>query len=206
MYIYKGTVPIYMYGHQNLLGQPPNGVSTIFLDDMSFQAQEIRIVLNDRSILVAVFFVVSFSLCIWGVISCSGQHDVLLLPPLIPRDTMRYDVGLSSILQQQPQSQMHPANFCYVDVYYGVCFLLSGSDMDAIFTSGGSTIGICNSATLNRLKWLLCWSIAHTGGTLSSNSLHCFVQGEPHATHPAILHLINQYGGAYTFGAWQGVT
>ena len=36
-----------------------------------------------------------------------SQHDVILLPHLIPRNTMRVFVGLTTVLQQQkPQYQM----------------------------------------------------------------------------------------------------
>ena len=35
-----------------------------------------------------------------------GQHDVVLLPPLILKDTVRGVVSLTIVLQQQPQSQM----------------------------------------------------------------------------------------------------
>ena len=38
-------------------------------------------------------------------------------------------------------------------VYYGVCFLLSGSNVDAIFTQGGSTIGIGTTAALQTCPW-----------------------------------------------------
>ena len=36
----------------------------------------------------------------------------------------------------------------YVGVHYGVCFLLSGAILDAIFTNGGSTIGVCTTVAL----------------------------------------------------------
>ena len=73
-------------------------------------------------------------------------------------------VGLITLLQQLPQSQMPfqeyanyamgplqvtdsfriepPTNFSiHVGVSYGVCFLLSSSNVDAIFTNGGPTVG-----------------------------------------------------------------
>ena len=39
----------------------------------------------------------------------------------------------------------------YVGICHGVCFLLSGSDVAAMFTYGCSTIGVCNTATLQSL-------------------------------------------------------
>ena len=35
----------------------------------------------------------------------------------------------------------------------GVCFLLLGAELDAIFTYGGSTIRVCTIATLWSLPW-----------------------------------------------------
>ena len=102
----------------------------------------------------------------------SGQHD-MVLPPLL---TLRHSggiVGLATVLQQQPPSQMplqtnyamdppqvgfsfrvkSPTmlHFCMFGVYSGACFLLSGAMLDAIFTYWGSTIGVCIIATLRTL-------------------------------------------------------
>ena len=42
-----------------------------------------------------------------GYLAIFGQHDVVLPPQLILRDTMRGSVGLANVLkQQQPQSHM----------------------------------------------------------------------------------------------------
>ena len=89
-----------------------------------------------------------------------GQHDVVLLPQLILRNTMRVSAGLTTMLQQQPpQPQvlshayanyvMDPlqVSFSYIvefhqflmscfDVCYGVCCLLSSPHMAAMFTKG----------------------------------------------------------------------
>ena len=40
-------------------------------------------------------------------LAASGQHDVVLLLQVIPKDTLRGSVGLATVPpQQQPQSQM----------------------------------------------------------------------------------------------------
>ena len=41
-----------------------------------------------------------------GLAAALGQHYEVLLPSLIPRDTVRGIVGLATAVQQQPQSQM----------------------------------------------------------------------------------------------------
>ena len=121
-----------------------------------------------------------------GLWATLGQYDVVLTP--------RHSggvVGLSTVPHQQPQSQMPLqayANyamghaqvgysfrvetptilyFFMFDVCSGVCFLLSGDMHDALFTYGGSTIGICTVATLWNLPMAgICaawqWSLAHT--------------------------------------------
>ena len=86
--------------------------------------------------------------------------------------------GPASVPQQQPLSLMHlptyayyamgspqvgfffrvePPPFCilYVCVCSGVCFLLSGANLDVIFSYGGSTIKVCTFATL--------WSLPPAG-------------------------------------------
>ena len=96
-----------------------------------------------------------------------GQHFVPLPPLLTSRDTRGVD--LTNVLQQEPWSHMAsqayatyvmgppqvssffsvkpPTNLLiYVDVCYVVCFTLSGAILDAIFTNGGSTIGVCTTA------------------------------------------------------------
>ena len=89
-----------------------------------------------------------------------GQHDVVLPPMLTPRCSGGV-IGLATVSQQQPSSLMplHAyANYAmgsphvgffselrlplFLYYLFGVCFLLSGSMLDAIFTYGSSTIGI----------------------------------------------------------------
>ena len=42
-----------------------------------------------------------------GGLAALGQHDVVMPPQLILRDTFRASIGLTTVLQQQqPQSQM----------------------------------------------------------------------------------------------------
>ena len=109
-----------------------------------------------------------------GLPATSGQHDVVLLPPLKTRHSGGI-VGLAPVPQQQTPSQMPlqayanyaigPPHvgfslrvespiilyFYMFDVCSGVYFLLSGGMLDAIFTYGGSTIGVCTIATLRSL-------------------------------------------------------
>ena len=90
-----------------------------------------------------------------------GQHYVVLPPPLMPRDTKGV-VCLTTVLQQQPQSQMPPqgcsncamghlqvifsfrveppTNLFIFCVCFHLYFLLSGAILDALFTSGVSTV------------------------------------------------------------------
>ena len=88
-----------------------------------------------------------------GLPGTLGQHDVVLPPLLILRDR-RGDVGLATVLQHQPESQMplqvyanyakHPQKLSFsfrveplknliicIGVYSGVCSLLSDAMLDA---------------------------------------------------------------------------
>ena len=98
------------------------------------------------------------------------------------------------------------ASHCFVyymfGAYFGVCFLLSGALLDAIFTPGSSTIGICTFPTL----WcLLVAGICATRVIIIGPHQACTVtapstnssRGEPSATQSP-SHL---YGVAYHFGA-----
>ena len=106
------------------------------------------------------------------------QHGVVPPPPLMPRGSGGV-LGSVSLPQQQTPSSMHPlayANYamdstqvgfffrgeppiiyilCMFGVHSGVCFLLLGTKLDAIFTYGGSTFGVCTLATL--------WSLPMAG-------------------------------------------
>ena len=66
----------------------------------------------------------------------------------------------------------------------GVCFILLGAKLDAIFTYGGSNIRVCTIATL--------WRVADPSDTLS--------RGEPSATQSAVPQPSHLYGGAYNLG------
>ena len=46
-----------------------------------------------------------------GLAVALSQHDVVLLPPLILRDTMKGVVGLTTVQQQKPQFQMPSQNY-----------------------------------------------------------------------------------------------
>ena len=67
---------------------------------------------------------------------------------------------------------------CYMfGVRSGVCFLLSGALLDAIFTTGGSTIGVCTPTTLWSSPMAgICatwwWSSVHTKYAQSGCSLY----------------------------------
>ena len=106
------------------------------------------------------------------------QHGMVPPPPLMPRGSGGV-LGSVSVPQQQPPSSMPPlayANYamgspqvgfffrveppiiCILymfGVHSGVCFLLLGAELDAIFTYGGSTIRVCTLATL--------WSLPMAG-------------------------------------------
>ena len=106
-------------------------------------------------------------------LTASGLYDVVLVLPLILRNTMRGSVGLTTLLQQQlPWSQMpsqvyssyatdtpqvsffsqnwasHWFIVLYVGAHYGVCFLLSGFHVTPMLTNGGSTVGVCKAVNL----------------------------------------------------------
>ena len=128
-------------------------------------------------------------------------------------ETMMGSISLTIMTQQQqPQSQM-PSGICQlchwssigkylfqswashcflmscVGFCYGVCFLLSGSHVTAVFTNWGSTIGVCDTSTLWSLPLLgicasLWWSVVHTKSALIGCSPTAF--SKLHATHSDI--------------------
>ena len=135
--------------------------------------------------------------------STSGQHDVVLLPQLILRDTMKGSVGITPMLQQQQSQSQMPSQayadramgplqvgflfqslafhqfICHVLVScYGVCFLLSGTHVTAMFTERSShwSLQHCISLeyTLGRHMCLLVMSMIHAWSALSGCSSHCF--------------------------------
>ena len=156
------------------------------------------------------------------------QHDVVLSPPLTLRCSGGV-LGLAPVPQWQPSSsvplqayanyamgspqvgfffRVEPSTILYYymfDVCSGVYFLLSGALLDAIFTPGGSTIGVCTPAT----PWSLpvagicatwSWLLAHTKYAQSGCSLHYMSRGEPFATQSAVPQPSHLYPGAYSFG------
>ena len=107
-----------------------------------------------------------------------GQHDVVLPPQLILTEKMKDSIRITTVLpQQQPQSQkpsqvncaMGPPQVCstfqswssyqfirlFVGASHGVCFLISGSHVDEMLSTGGSITGVCNATTV--------WSIPLAG-------------------------------------------
>ena len=106
----------------------------------------------------------------------SGKHDVVLLPQLIPRDTMggfcclqHYATamttsvpdafsGISQLCHESSSGAFSLSELSlpqilmlHAIVYYGVCFLLSGSHVAPMFTNENSTIGVYNTATLQSI-------------------------------------------------------
>ena len=53
----------------------------------------------------SLFSIVTMATSLTGLPATSGQHDVVLLPPLTPRHSGSV-VGLATVLEQQPPSQM----------------------------------------------------------------------------------------------------
>ena len=86
----------------------------------------------------------------------------------------------------------------------GVCFLLSGAMLDAIFPSGGSTIGICTIANLwslpvDRHKCNLVKAIGpHQVCTELSTPSTTLSRGEPCATQSAVPQPSHIYRRAYS--------
>ena len=154
-----------------------------------------------------------------GLAAALGQHGVVLPPLLILRDTIR-DVGLTTVPQQQVPyaspglyqlslwSSSGEVFFFRVGlstnlilVSYNVFFLLSDSNIAAMFINRGSTIGVCTTSAhqsehMAGIYVSLCWSVAHTRKysgnlVLFSQLLYC------HSVH-MVVHT--------TLGAWQTVT
>ena len=111
-----------------------------------------------------------------GLPVTSGQHDVVLPPPL----TLRHSggvVGLATVQQQQTSSQMPlqayanyamgPPELCFTfrvepptmlyfymfGVCSGVCFLLSGAMLGAIFTYGPQPLGFAPLQPFEAYLW-----------------------------------------------------
>ena len=96
------------------------------------------------------------------------------------------------------------ASHCFVyymfGVHSGVCFLLSGAKLDAIFTYGGSTIRVCTLATLWSLPMAgICatWHWSMLGMHQVAAPSATLGRGKPSATHSAVP---QPYGGAYSLG------
>ena len=153
----------------------------------------------------------------------------MVLPPLLTPRHSGGVVGLATVLQFQPPSQMslqayvnyamgppqvgfsfraEPPTILYFYMFgvsSGICFLLSGAMMNVVFIYGGSTVEICTIAALWSLPMAdiyATWqcSSAHTRCAQSSCSFHCFELGGAPATQSAVLPPFQLYGGAYSFG------
>ena len=120
------------------------------------------------------------------------------------------------VCQQLPQSQMpflayanyameplqasssfrieSPTNLSiYVGVCPGICFLSSGSTVDAVFNCGGSTMRVWITTAWSTPMAGICtswwWSEAHARNALGGCSFHCLSRGA-----------IPEYVGTYSFG------
>ena len=139
---------------------------------------------------------------------------------------MRGAVGLTTVLQKQQSlskvSSQTCANYAmcpphvivlfqssashqfhYVGICYGIYFLLSGFHVAAMLTNGGSTVGVCTTATLQSIPMVgtcasWCWSMAHARSAPSYCSFHCFEYGQLHASHSVVVQPSHQYGGVYS--------
>ena len=165
----------------------------------------------------------------------SHQHDVVLPPKLIPRDMMiGYDVLTTMLWWQQPQSQMSSQTYAiyamghlqasfsfknepltnslwYVLVgCYGVCFLLSDSHVTTVFTSGGSTIGVCDIPSFQSIP--LVGICASDDGPWPMSGVH-WVAAPPAASSREIFMLLIQLSPSHpihtvwhiALRAWQRV-
>ena len=146
----------------------------------------------------------------WGT-----QYEVLLASPLCCGNN---NLGTRCLPRHMPTMpcvihrwvfffRAEPPNnsYVFVGVCYCVCFLLSGSHVDVIFTNSTSNHWVCNSTTLQSIpladkctsQW---WSVVHARSALSGCSSQCFELGELHATPSTVPQPLHQYGGAYSCG------
>ena len=138
-----------------------------------------------------------------GLPVASGQHDVNLLPPLIPRDTINGIAGLTTVLQQQLWSQIPSQDYASYSV--------GASQVTFFFRTEPPTDILCwcllwclvfafrfqycchvhqfelnnwgmHHATLHSIpmtgtcaSW--CWHMGHPKNEPSDCSLHCFSWG-----------------------------
>ena len=120
--------------------------------------------------------IVTIATTLMGLPATSDQHDVVLPPPLTPRHSGGV-IGLATVLQQQPPSQMSfqaygnyamgppqvgfsfrvkPPTVLYFymsGVCSGVCFLFSGTMLDAVFTNGALPVGFTPLEPFGAYPW-----------------------------------------------------
>ena len=161
-----------------------------------------------------------------GLPMTSGQHDVVLPPPLTLRDSGCV-VGPATVPQQQPQSQMPlqayanyvmgsqqvgclselslPLFFICVGVCSGVCFLLSYAMLDAVFTMEAQPFRFATLQPFGVYPWQA--YVQPGDGQQPTPGMHqmtapstALSRGEPSATQSAVLQPFQLYGGAYNFG------
>ena len=85
--------------------------------------------------------------------------------------------------------------------YFGVCFLLWGSDMATAHTNGNSTFWVCTTATLQSILMLgicasWCWLLAHSTGESNSVPQLLWVKGTSYCSN---------YCFQTTHAVWWGV-
>ena len=119
-----------------------------------------------------------------GLAAALDRHEVLLPPSLWHSTNLSPRlILLCQLCQSPPQVRLlfwslvfH--QFLYIGVYCGVCFLLSGLDVAAMFTNWDLTVGFALPQpleyTCGGICASCCWTMAHARGTLSSCSLQCF--------------------------------
>ena len=163
-----------------------------------------------------------------GLPTMLGQHDVALLPPLTPRCSGGV-LGLASVSQQQPPIfnassglcqlchgfarvgfffRVEPPTILYIIMFgvcSGVCFLLSGALLDAVFTPGAQPLGFAPLQPLG--AYLRQAYVQPGGGHWPAPGMHrvaapstTLSRWEPSTTQSAVPQPSHLYGGAYSFG------
>ena len=158
-----------------------------------------------------------------------GQHDVILPPQWIIRDTMRGLSGLATIPQYNNLSPrcllrhmplmpwdllrwiLSFQSWALLPIHYFVywCFLwclFSAFKFPCGCHAQGSTVRVCNATTLWSIPladkcttWW--WSVVQASSALSGCSLHCFEWGEVHTTYSAVSKPFHLYGRTYSSGS-----
>ena len=150
-----------------------------------------------------------------GLPTTSGQHDVVLSPPLTPRHSGGV-IGLTTVPQQQTSSQiplqayanyaMGPLwtafsfrvesptilYFYMFGVCSGVCFMLSGAMLDAVYTYEAQLFGFSLLQSFGAYPWQA--YVQPGDGHQPTSGMHrvaapstALSRGEPPTTQSAVL-------------------